>query len=75
MNHEQQNPFDDENGQFYVLINAKQQYSLWPIFACQPEGWQCVLGPENRKNCIAYIEKYWLKIQPSDAEPISPNGH
>lgn len=37
------NPFDDESGSFYVLVNDEQQYSLWPVFA-DARGWQVVYG-------------------------------
>jgi uncharacterized protein YbdZ (MbtH family) len=33
------NPFDDEHGTFYSLINGEGQYSLWPTFADVPAGW------------------------------------
>jgi MbtH protein len=26
------NPFEDENGNYYALINEEGQYSLWPTF-------------------------------------------
>lgn len=70
MNYEQQNPFDDENGHFYVLINAKRQYSLWPAFAKQPAGWKSVIGPESRSTCIAYIETHWLELHPSENNEV-----
>ena len=36
------NPFDDENGTFYVLVNDEDQHSLWPSFAEVPAGWRVV---------------------------------
>ena len=35
------NPFDDDNGTFFVLINDEEQHSLWPTFADVPAagGW------------------------------------
>jgi MbtH protein len=27
------NPFEDEDGQYYVLISDEGQHSLWPTFA------------------------------------------
>lgn len=58
------NPFDDEQHQFIVLQNSQQQYSVWPLFAVQPKGWQQVFGPEQRAACIEYIEQHWLSINP-----------
>jgi MbtH-like protein len=30
------NPFDDDNGAFYVLVNDEDQHSLWPTFVGVP---------------------------------------
>ncbi len=58
------NPFDDDNGTFYVLVNDEQQHSLWPAFADVPAGWQNVFGAASRSNCLAYIEANWTDIRP-----------
>ena len=41
------NPFDDENGRFYVLVNDENQHSLWPTFADVPAGWTKVFGEDS----------------------------
>ncbi|VTM53073.1 cytoplasmic protein YbdZ [Klebsiella pneumoniae] len=33
------NPFDNPQGQFYILRNDQQQYSLWPAHCDLPAGW------------------------------------
>ena len=38
------NPFDDEDGAFFVLVNDEEQHSLWPSFADVPAGWRVVYG-------------------------------
>jgi MbtH protein len=49
------NPFDDEDGEFLVLINHEEQYSLWPAFKDVPAGCTAV-GPRGaRKDFLAYI--------------------
>ncbi len=58
------NPFDDENGIFYVLINDEDQHSLWPTFADVPPGWTIVHGPQNRRSCLDYIEEHWTDMRP-----------
>jgi MbtH protein len=58
------NPFDDEAADFYVLINAEEQYSLWPVFADVPAGWTIVIGPDARATCLAYIEEHWTDMRP-----------
>ena len=50
------NPFDDEDGRFYVLVNDEEQHSLWPTFADVPAGWRIVFGEESRAACVEYVE-------------------
>ena len=58
------NPFDDDNGSFYVLINDEEQHSLWPTFADVPAGWRVVYGEADRAACLEYIEQNWPDIRP-----------
>jgi len=58
------NPFDDEHGTFYALINDECQYSLWPVFAAVPGGWTVVHGPQDRQSCLDYIEENWTDMRP-----------
>ena len=65
MSHENYlNPFDNEQLEFTVLVNASQQYSLWPVFAILPEGWSAQFGPASRSECLSYIESHWININP-----------
>ncbi len=58
------NPFDDEKGEFVVLINDEGQYSLWPTFKDVPAGWTTV-GPRGaRQSCLDYIEEHWTDMRP-----------
>ena len=80
------NPFEDEEGDFLVLINAEGQFSLWPAWKHVPGGWQ-VTGPKGtRKECLDYIETTWTDMRPrsliekmnaeshgpGDREPVTP---
>ncbi|WP_329791963.1 MbtH family protein [Lentzea sp. DG1S-22] len=58
------NPFDDENGRFYVVVNAEDQHSLWPSFAEVPAGWRVVFGEDSRANCLDYVEQHWTDMRP-----------
>jgi uncharacterized protein YbdZ (MbtH family) len=58
------NPFDDENGRFFVLVNDEEQHSLWPVFADVPAGRRMVYGEADRAACLDYIELYWPDIRP-----------
>jgi MbtH protein len=58
------NPFDDEDGLFYVLTNDEEQHSLWPAFADVPAGWRVVFGTHTRASCLACIEENWTDMRP-----------
>ncbi len=58
------NPFDDENGEFVVLVNQELQYSLWPTFREIPAGWTAVGPRGTRKACLDYIEENWTDMRP-----------
>jgi MbtH protein len=58
------NPFDDEEGVFFVLVNDEGQYSLWPTFAEVPAGWETVHGEDTRKACLDFIEENWTDMRP-----------
>lgn len=58
------NPFDDDDGSFYVLVNDEDQHSLWPAFATVPDGWRIVFGQGSRANCLAYVEETWTDMRP-----------
>lgn len=58
------NPFDDENGTFYALVNEEGQYSLWPSFATVPAGWTVAHGARSRQSCLDHIEEQWTDMRP-----------
>lgn len=58
------NPFDDDNGAFFVLVNDENQHSLWPVFADIPAGWRVVHGEASRAACLDYVEKNWTDLRP-----------
>jgi MbtH protein len=58
------NPFDDEAGAFYVLVNDEEQHSLWPAFAEIPAGWRAVFGEASRSACLDYVDENWADLRP-----------
>lgn len=59
----QLNPFDDDSGSFFVLVNNEEQHSLWPTFTTVPAGWRVVFGQADRAACLHYIEEHWPDIR------------
>ena len=61
------NPFDDEDGTFYVLVNDEEQHSLWPTFKEVPQGWRVVFGDDGRTKrqaCMDYVDRNWTDLRP-----------
>jgi uncharacterized protein YbdZ (MbtH family) len=58
------NPFDDDNGSFFVLVNDEDQHSLWLSFVDIPAGWRVVFGESTRADCLAYVEEQWTDMRP-----------
>lgn len=65
------NPFDDERGSFYALVNAAGQYSLWPVFADIPEGWRVCHGGDTRQACLEFIRRAWTGPRPAGGVTVS----
>jgi MbtH protein len=57
--------FDDEDGDYLVLINDEGQYSLWRPFKEVPAGWKAVGPGGARAECLAYIEEHWTDMRPN----------
>ncbi|MDH6573246.1 uncharacterized protein YbdZ (MbtH family) [Streptomyces sp. SAI-135] len=62
------NPFDDEDGRFFVLVNDEEQHSLWPSFAEVPSGWRVVFGEADRQECLQYVEENWTDLRPKSLQ-------
>lgn len=61
------NPFDDDSGSFYALVNREEQYSLWPTFTPVPDGWTIAYGgPDGRprSEVIDWIDRTWTDMRP-----------
>ncbi len=58
------NPFDDDNGVFFLLVNDEEQHSLWPSFADIRSGWTVVHGEAGRQACLDFIDQSWTGIRP-----------
>lgn len=58
------NPFDDENGSYFALVNDEGQYSLWPTFVEVPPGWSIAHPEDTRQACLDYITEHWTDMRP-----------
>ncbi|WP_326609095.1 MbtH family protein [Streptomyces scopuliridis] len=58
------NPFEDNDADYYVLINEEGQHSLWPVFAEVPAGWTVVHGQDSKEACLEFVNKNWTDMRP-----------
>ena len=58
------NPFDNNSGAFFVLVNQEGQQSLWPQFVPIPAGWSKKFGPATRQACLKHAEDEWTDMRP-----------
>lgn len=59
------NPFDNPEGQFYILQNSQQQYSLWPQQCALPQGWIVVCPPASPEQCTDWLAQHWQTLTPA----------
>jgi MbtH protein len=59
------NPFEDEDRNYFALVNAEGQHSLWPAWIAVPSGWDIVHGEDTRAACLEYIEANWTDLRPA----------
>ena len=55
---------DEDETQYIVLLNAEEQYCLWPVLGDIPEGWTQVGPTGSKEECSAYVEEHWTDMRP-----------
>ena len=58
------NPFDNPQGQFYILQNSQHQFILWPQHCALPAGWQVVCEPQSQEACQQWLARHWTTLIP-----------
>lgn len=59
-------PFEVPDADYTVLRNPRNQHSLWPAVLAVPDGWAVVFGPGSRTDCLAFVNRHWVDLRPSD---------
>lgn len=55
---------DDDQQPYIVLINAEEQYSLWPEGKTVPNGWSEVGFSGLKAECSRYVDEHWTDMRP-----------
>ena len=58
------NPIEGDNRRYLVLVNARNQPSLWPADIPAPSGWRNAYGEDSRGACADYMEMRWAHCRP-----------
>lgn len=58
------NSMDSKKNNQIVVVNAEEQYSIWPTWRKIPAGWQPVGEGRPREECLAWIEENWVDMRP-----------
>jgi MbtH protein len=56
--------FDEDDTVYEVVVNAEEQYSIWPADRELPLGWNKAGKSGSKAECLAYIEEVWTDMRP-----------
>ncbi|MEO7178684.1 MAG: MbtH family NRPS accessory protein [Allosphingosinicella sp.] len=67
---------DDEDSTVYkVVVNAEEQYSIWPDDRDNPSGWSDAGKSGTKAECMDYIGEVWTDMRPKSLrEAIEREG-
>ncbi len=49
---------------YLVVVNAHQQYSIWPDDMALPGGWSEAGVTGSKDECLAHILRPWTELRP-----------
>ncbi len=55
-----------------VVINAEEQYSIWPADRILPAGWLAVGMSGSEADCLSYIGAVWRDMRPRSQRRPAP---
>ncbi len=55
---------DENDGEWLVVMNHEEQYSIWPADRELPAGWNAEGTRGAREACLDHIEKVWTDMRP-----------
>ncbi len=55
----------EEHTLYKVVMNAEEQYSIWPQSRETPAGWRDVGKIGDKKECLTFISMVWTDMRPA----------
>ena len=57
-------PDDEDTTVYTVVVNAEEQYSIWPADREPPAGWTTGGTTGLKAECLAHIDAVWTDMRP-----------
>ena len=54
----------EDTGRYRVVVNAEEQYSIWPDGRDNPDGWREAGFTGTRPECLEHVEQVWTDLRP-----------
>ncbi len=54
----------EDNTIYLVVVNAEEQYSIWPEYREIPAGWRAAGKSGPKQVCLDYIKEVWTDMRP-----------
>jgi MbtH protein len=58
------NPFEEPDGRYLVLVNDEHPHSLWPARITVPAGRPMVPAQTDRQTCLDSIDEHRTDVRP-----------
>jgi MbtH protein len=55
---------EEDRDLYTVVVNAEEQYSIWPADRELPAGWNAAGMVAPKAECLAYIDRVWTDMRP-----------
>ncbi|MET7638047.1 MbtH family NRPS accessory protein [Streptomyces sp. NPDC005438] len=65
---------DDDKGQYAVVINDEEQYSIWPEIREIPSGWRRTGFNGTKDACVTHIDEVWTDMRPASLRRAMAEG-
>lgn len=65
---------DVADQQFRVVVNAEEQYSIWPADRDNPGGWRDGGRSGTKTECLEFIEEVWTDMRPLSLRKAMEQG-
>ena len=59
-----------QSSTFTVVVNHRNQYSIWDVGRQLPAGWSQVGREGTKEQCLSYIEEIWVDMRPPNVRSI-----